>query len=172
MNRNTDEVEITNLYKKMGLSDCNQGSNSYGYLNEEEEDAKSTYLQQQLKDIKNKTLKTIKSSGSGEIQENWPATSTQIMKMNEEAPTLFCGKSKVLSNGKVLMSKGDCNMLNVWMPVNELIDNYAAVELLNSLGINSKATANLGADKYIEFKCEVNAVNLISGNDMEYETAN
>jgi len=113
-------------------------------------------------------MKRALPSYSGEdtkSMKNLPAPINLVDEKNQE-PTLFCGNSEILSQGNLFLQKDEWNNFNVWVPLSSLAGSNQAAELLSSLGIQASKTAILGTDSYIEFKCAIDSINLISGKDM------
>ena len=83
-----------------------------------------------------------------------------------QEPTLFCGNSEILSQGNLFLQKDEWNNFNVWVPLSSLAEGNQVTELLSSLGIQATKTAILETDGYIEFKCAIDSINLISGKEV------
>lgn len=99
-------------------------------------------------------------------EENVPATIGQVININNEEPTLYCKNSEILSNKNFFIRKSDCNVFNIWMPISELMNNVGATDLLSSLGLPMNTPLISDKNSFLEFKCEINNINLVSGENM------
>lgn len=185
LNRNTDEVNTTPLYKKVDFSNCRHSAPKYrnqATLNKEVKIGSEIqpsyegirYKIKALKDIKAEKLQ--KGDQNEDVpslsvnSENLPATITQVIRSQDNTPTLYCGASELLSDGKFFIQKDGCDVFNIWMPVRDLIDSGAATDLLHSLGLPTGAKTVLDNNNYIEFRCEIDSINLVSGKKLGFAT--
>jgi len=62
-------------------------------------------------------------------------------------------------------------VFNVWVPVSALAGSSQASDLLSSLGVHATANAIIDSDSFIEFKCAIDSINLISGTDLDAKSS-
>lgn len=160
-------VEETSLLQKVDLRNClrevvkgsDYDSNISQYMNYES-------IQNKLKSFKNNTLQT---TGKSKVQpkeeissDNVPALADQVINLTMEGQTMFCDNSSMLSSGNFIIKKDDCGSLNVWMPIKDVMEKLPSQDVLNTLGMSSISGLAQDSDKFIEFKCAINGINLIS----------
>lgn len=178
-NKDSDLVQSTVLYKKSERMDCGHANHnyddvsSYDYDGQDGEGLLANYenIQYKIKEIKAHTYniklgekKTLLNRA--EETQNLPATASQVFNQAQYAPTIYSSSPEILSSGKFFVQKGAYNVFNIWMPVRDLIDNVAATDLINSLGISSQENSAMDKDTFIEFKCEIESINLVSNKKM------
>lgn len=177
--RDSDLVQSTVLYKRGERLNCGQANQNYddepgfNYNDEDGQGLLSNYenIQYKIKEIKAHTYnlklneKKALPTRTNE-NENLPATTGQVFNQAQYAPTIYSSSPEILSSGKFFVQKGACNVFNIWMPVRDLMDNVAATDLLNSLGISSQGSSTVDKDTFIEFKCEIDSINLVSNKKM------
>jgi hypothetical protein len=178
LNRNSDFVESTNLYKKVGYANCgdtiknyqedrpnqdykfnNDTRGAYEYINEQIHLSNQKNINGSF--IQDKMVKTLPSNSD----ENWPASYNQMVASpitKSDDTTLFCGNSQVFSKEKFVIQKDGWNRITVMIPAYDLIDSEQAKELLYSLGMTLSNSNQVYKDSFVELTCNIDSVNFVS----------
>ncbi|CAI2385556.1 unnamed protein product [Moneuplotes crassus] len=171
LNRETELVESAALYNKIDFSNCGSKLRvDPSTLVEQQPEFQNINFKLNNLEDQRRSKEASYDSGmnralpSSNEEKNLPAPISLVRNKTEE-PTMLCGGSDFLSQGNLFLQKDECNNFNVWVPLNALAKSNQASELLNSLGIHTISNAIYETDSFIEFKCAIDSINLISGKD-------
>jgi hypothetical protein len=158
LNKDTDIVEKNALFKTLDMEEC--------YKNSQSMSGAYNSIQDKIRSIKNSTLPTkkqkLENEAKSEDSYNVPATIQQVAFLESKDPTVYCANSELLSDGNLRFDKDGCGLINVWMSVKDLSENLPSSDFLNSLGFVGKGGVSKNLDNFIEFKCAINGINLVS----------
>lgn len=141
----------------MDFSDCETIKQKCGSLNKPSSDEAPSFVAQKL----NKTFE--------DFDMNTPVPYSDSTYKAKEMPTFLFGNSQQLNKEQIYLVQNSQNQMKIIVEAEEFMKTQGESNLLGSLGANYETHMSPEGKQYLEFTCSIDAIDLITGNDVLFQ---